>query len=81
MYFIINYTVLLLLLKCCHVLVLIQTIPVEELIKGDFKSNFEFLKWFRSLYMANVKSKEYEPVTARDRHEISPLLASPQLCK
>ncbi|XP_028264942.1 uncharacterized protein LOC114438071 [Parambassis ranga] len=55
-----------------------RTIPVDELIKGDFKSNFDILKWFRSLYMANVKGKEYDPVTARDRHDISRLLASPQ---
>ncbi|XP_044066690.1 DNA (cytosine-5-)-methyltransferase 3 beta, duplicate a isoform X2 [Siniperca chuatsi] len=55
-----------------------KTIPVEELIKGDFKSNFEILKWFKVFYTANVKNEEYDPVKARDSHDISPIVASIQ---
>ncbi|KAM7411410.1 hypothetical protein PAMA_021413 [Pampus argenteus] len=55
-----------------------ETIPVEELINGDFKSNFEILRWLKAFYTANVKSEEYDPVKARDGHDISPILASPQ---
>ncbi|XP_042264064.1 DNA (cytosine-5-)-methyltransferase 3 beta, duplicate a isoform X1 [Thunnus maccoyii] len=58
-----------------------KTIPVEELINGDFKSNFEILKWFKAFYVANVKTEEYDPVKARDSHDISPILASPQSWK
>ncbi|XP_068180312.1 DNA (cytosine-5-)-methyltransferase 3 beta, duplicate a [Antennarius striatus] len=50
-----------------------RTIPVDRLIMGDFKSNFEFLKWFRGFYKANVKSLEYDPVKARGILEISPI--------
>ncbi|XP_070695072.1 DNA (cytosine-5-)-methyltransferase 3 beta, duplicate a [Pempheris klunzingeri] len=55
-----------------------KTIPVEELINGDPKSNFEFLKWFKVFYAANVKNEEYDPVKARDSHDISPIVVSPQ---
>ncbi|KAG7215999.1 hypothetical protein INR49_003521 [Caranx melampygus] len=49
-----------------------RTIPVEELIKGDFKSSFEMLKWFKVFCNENVKSSEYDPVKARDGRVISP---------
>uniref|UniRef100_A0A8D3D7T9 DNA (cytosine-5-)-methyltransferase n=1 Tax=Scophthalmus maximus TaxID=52904 RepID=A0A8D3D7T9_SCOMX len=55
-----------------------KTIPVEELIKGDLKSNLETLKWFKALYVANVKREEYDPVKARDSHDISAIVGSPQ---
>ncbi|XP_070824109.1 DNA (cytosine-5-)-methyltransferase 3 beta, duplicate a [Chaetodon trifascialis] len=55
-----------------------RSIPVEELIKGDFKSNFEILKWFKTFYTENVKSEEYDPVKARHCCDISPIVASPQ---
>uniref|UniRef100_A0A8C4I5A5 DNA (cytosine-5-)-methyltransferase n=1 Tax=Dicentrarchus labrax TaxID=13489 RepID=A0A8C4I5A5_DICLA len=55
-----------------------RTIPVEELIKGDFKSNFEMLKWFKAFYTENVKSEEYDPVKARHSHDITPIVASPK---
>ncbi|XP_020785219.2 DNA (cytosine-5-)-methyltransferase 3 beta, duplicate a isoform X2 [Boleophthalmus pectinirostris] len=32
-----------------------KTLPVNELVTGDFRSNFELMKWFRLFYMANVK--------------------------
>nr|XP_046252221.1 DNA (cytosine-5-)-methyltransferase 3 beta, duplicate a isoform X2 [Scatophagus argus] len=55
-----------------------RTIPVEELIKGDFKSNFETMKWFKTFYTANGKNEDYDPVKARDSHDISPIVMSPQ---
>ncbi|XP_071333215.1 DNA (cytosine-5-)-methyltransferase 3 beta, duplicate a isoform X3 [Trachinotus anak] len=55
-----------------------RTIPVEELVKGDFKSNFEIMKWFKVFYTENVKSKEYDPVKARDSHDISPIVVCSQ---
>ncbi|XP_076023137.1 DNA (cytosine-5-)-methyltransferase 3 beta, duplicate a [Genypterus blacodes] len=51
--------------------------PVDKLIKGDFKSNFEFLKWFKYFFTTNVKNEDYDPVKARDSQEISPNLSSP----
>lgn len=53
-------------------------IPVEKLIKGDFQSNLQFLKWLKVFYTANVKSKEYNPVKARNSRDIRPIVASPQ---
>uniref|UniRef100_A0A7N8WXE3 DNA (cytosine-5-)-methyltransferase n=1 Tax=Mastacembelus armatus TaxID=205130 RepID=A0A7N8WXE3_9TELE len=47
-----------------------RTIPVEELIKGDFKRNFEILRWFKAFYEMNVKSEDYDPVKARNSHDI-----------
>lgn len=57
---------------------LIQTIPVEELIKGNFKSNFQILKWFKGFYTANVKNEEYDPVKARDSLDITPVVPQSQ---
>uniref|UniRef100_A0A665T6I3 DNA (cytosine-5-)-methyltransferase n=1 Tax=Echeneis naucrates TaxID=173247 RepID=A0A665T6I3_ECHNA len=51
-----------------------KTIPVEELIKGDLRSNIEILKWLKAFYKANVKSQEYDPVKARDNCGISPIM-------
>uniref|UniRef100_A0AAQ5YC13 DNA (cytosine-5-)-methyltransferase n=1 Tax=Amphiprion ocellaris TaxID=80972 RepID=A0AAQ5YC13_AMPOC len=53
-----------------------KTLPVEELIKGDFKSSFEVLKWFKCFYTENVKSTEYDPVKARNSHDITPIALS-----
>ncbi|XP_041655294.1 DNA (cytosine-5-)-methyltransferase 3 beta, duplicate a isoform X2 [Cheilinus undulatus] len=50
-----------------------KTIPVEELINGDFKISFEILKWFKVFFMANEKN-EYDPVKARGGHDIRPIL-------
>lgn len=55
---------------------LVQAVPVEDLINRDFKSNFEIIKWFKSFYAANVKSEEYDPVKARGSHDIRPLVGS-----
>ncbi|KAF3697204.1 DNA (cytosine-5)-methyltransferase 3B [Channa argus] len=56
-----------------------KNIPVEKLIRGDFTSNFVFLKWFKDFYTANVKSEEYNPVEARDSRDIRPIVASSPL--
>ncbi|XP_026187808.1 uncharacterized protein LOC113145375 isoform X2 [Mastacembelus armatus] len=53
-----------------------RTIPVEELIKGDFKRNFEILRWFKAFYEMNVKSEDYDPVKARNSHDVSPIVVS-----
>ncbi|KAG7519863.1 DNA (cytosine-5)-methyltransferase 3A-like [Solea senegalensis] len=53
-----------------------RSIPVENLLKGDLKSNFEIIKWFKAFYTANVKREEYDPVKARNGHDISPVVPS-----
>uniref|UniRef100_A0A671VLT5 DNA (cytosine-5-)-methyltransferase n=1 Tax=Sparus aurata TaxID=8175 RepID=A0A671VLT5_SPAAU len=55
-----------------------RTIPIEELIKGDSKSNFEILKWFKAFYIANMKSEENDHVKAQDNRDTSPVPSSPQ---
>ncbi|XP_034028908.1 DNA (cytosine-5-)-methyltransferase 3 beta, duplicate a [Thalassophryne amazonica] len=56
-----------------------KTFPVEELARGDFKSNFELMKWFKAFYTANVKSEDYDAVKARKNQEVRPIVASPIL--
>ena len=41
-------------------------IPVENLVKGKFQDNFEFVQWFKKFFDANFDGKEYDPVAARD---------------
>uniref|UniRef100_UPI003AAC113C DNA (cytosine-5-)-methyltransferase 3 beta, duplicate a n=1 Tax=Centroberyx gerrardi TaxID=166262 RepID=UPI003AAC113C len=53
-----------------------KPIPVEELIKGNFKTSFSMLKWFKVFFSANVKNKDYDPLKARDGQEISPSVSS-----
>uniref|UniRef100_A0A8C6MG11 DNA (cytosine-5-)-methyltransferase n=1 Tax=Nothobranchius furzeri TaxID=105023 RepID=A0A8C6MG11_NOTFU len=53
-----------------------RTIPVDELIERDLKSSFEFLKWFKVFYAANVNDKDYDPVKARNGQAIDPLQSS-----
>ncbi|XP_037095214.1 DNA (cytosine-5)-methyltransferase 3C-like isoform X2 [Syngnathus acus] len=48
-----------------------KSIPADELIKGDFEINLEFLSWFKAFYTANVTDKEYDAVTARNNCDIS----------
>lgn len=44
---------------------LLQPILAEELIKGKFRPNYTFLKWFRKFFDANSTGKVYDPVKAR----------------
>ncbi|XP_060787948.1 DNA (cytosine-5-)-methyltransferase 3 beta, duplicate a isoform X3 [Neoarius graeffei] len=48
-----------------------KSIPVEELITGKFRCNFNFLKWFRKFFQANMNGQEYNPVEARNGQEIA----------
>ncbi|XP_074537363.1 DNA (cytosine-5-)-methyltransferase 3 beta, duplicate a [Halichoeres trimaculatus] len=52
---------------------IVKTIPVEELIKGDFRCSFDTLKWFKAFFAANEKSG-YDPVKARNSCDIRPIL-------
>lgn len=52
---------------------------MDDLIKRDSKSNYDFLKWLKVLHAANEHDKEYDPVKARNGQKISPLLVSRQL--
>ncbi|KAF7663583.1 hypothetical protein LDENG_00205980 [Lucifuga dentata] len=61
-----------------------KTVPVDKLLNGTFKSNFDFLKWFRAFFTANVKNEnlkngDYDPVKARNGQDISPNLSSPRV--
>uniref|UniRef100_H3D4L6 DNA (cytosine-5-)-methyltransferase n=1 Tax=Tetraodon nigroviridis TaxID=99883 RepID=H3D4L6_TETNG len=51
-----------------------KSIPVEALVKGDFRSNLELLKWFKVFYTTSAKDEEYDPVRARHNSDIRPLL-------
>uniref|UniRef100_A0A8C2X6I4 DNA (cytosine-5-)-methyltransferase n=1 Tax=Cyclopterus lumpus TaxID=8103 RepID=A0A8C2X6I4_CYCLU len=51
-----------------------KAIPVEELIQGNSKMNFEVLKWFKAFYVVNGKNEGYDPVKARDGQDISPIV-------
>lgn len=63
------------------IVVLIQDIPVENIINREFKSNFDTIKWFKVFYQANVKTKEYNAVEARNGRNILPFVASKELGK
>ncbi|XP_034091529.1 DNA (cytosine-5)-methyltransferase 3A-like isoform X4 [Gymnodraco acuticeps] len=56
-----------------------KTIPIVELIRGDSQINFEFIKWFKALYLANQKRQGYNPVRARGGKKISPTVATTNL--
>ncbi|XP_068453357.1 DNA (cytosine-5-)-methyltransferase 3 beta, duplicate a [Clinocottus analis] len=56
-----------------------KVIPVEELIKGNSKINFEVIKWFKAFYLENVKNEGYDPVKARDSQDISPIVVPQKL--
>ncbi|XP_019720741.1 DNA (cytosine-5)-methyltransferase 3B-like isoform X2 [Hippocampus comes] len=53
-----------------------RSIPSDELIRGDFKINLEFLLWFKAFYTANVTDEEYDAVNARNNRDISLYLPS-----
>ncbi|TNN73296.1 DNA (cytosine-5)-methyltransferase 3B [Liparis tanakae] len=56
-----------------------KALPVEELIKGNSKRNFELLKWFKAFFVVNVKSKGYDAVKARGGQDISSLVVPHKL--
>ncbi|XP_029012751.1 DNA (cytosine-5-)-methyltransferase 3 beta, duplicate a isoform X2 [Betta splendens] len=51
-----------------------QIIPIKTLVKGEFQSNFEFLKWLKVFCTANVKRDKYDAVKARNSHNIRPIV-------
>uniref|UniRef100_H2SKN2 DNA (cytosine-5-)-methyltransferase n=2 Tax=Takifugu rubripes TaxID=31033 RepID=H2SKN2_TAKRU len=51
-----------------------RTVPVDNLIIGDFQSNLDLLRWLKSFYTTNVRDEEYDPVKARHNLDISPAL-------
>uniref|UniRef100_A0A8C5G4Q9 DNA (cytosine-5-)-methyltransferase n=1 Tax=Gouania willdenowi TaxID=441366 RepID=A0A8C5G4Q9_GOUWI len=53
-----------------------KVLPVEQLIKGAFKSTFDTWKWFKGVYAANVTSDHYDAVKARNSCDIIPLMAA-----
>ncbi|KAM4738365.1 DNA (cytosine-5-)-methyltransferase 3 beta, duplicate a isoform 2-T3 [Anableps anableps] len=55
-----------------------KTIPVDGLIEGDFKTCYEFMKWFKLFYTENTKNKEYNPVKAPNSSNINPIATSSQ---
>ncbi|XP_076859796.1 DNA (cytosine-5-)-methyltransferase 3 beta, duplicate a isoform X2 [Brachyhypopomus gauderio] len=61
-----------------------KSIPAEELITGNFKPNFAFLKWFKKFFQTNLNAQTYNPVEARKGQEIAlarPSLKSPHVSK
>nr|XP_061802999.1 DNA (cytosine-5)-methyltransferase 3C-like [Nerophis lumbriciformis] len=49
-----------------------KNIQLEQLIKGDFQVNFDFLLWFKTFCSANVINEDYDAVKARNQRDIRP---------
>ncbi|KAJ8360912.1 hypothetical protein SKAU_G00174370 [Synaphobranchus kaupii] len=47
-----------------------KSVPVEDLIKGKFRDNFTFLKWFKKFFDVNFRGQIYCPLEARDGQTI-----------
>lgn len=45
--------------------ILLQTIPVDRLVKGKFQDNFEFIQWFKKFFDANYDGTEYDALYER----------------
>ncbi|CAD7676308.1 unnamed protein product [Nyctereutes procyonoides] len=60
-----------------------KIIPVDKLVKGKFRENFEFVQWFKKFFDANYDGKDYDPVAARQGQEtaVAPSLVAPALNK
>ncbi|KAM8936392.1 microtubule-associated protein RP/EB family member 1-like [Lycaon pictus] len=60
-----------------------KIIPVDQLVKGKFQDNFEFVQWFKKFFDANYDGKDYDPVAARQGQEtaVAPSLVAPALNK
>ncbi|KAI1890264.1 hypothetical protein AGOR_G00151930 [Albula goreensis] len=50
-----------------------KTVPVEQLIRGNFKDSFTFLKWFKKFFDVNFHDQVYCPLEARDGQDIQPV--------
>ncbi|XP_077369408.1 DNA (cytosine-5)-methyltransferase 3C-like isoform X2 [Festucalex cinctus] len=58
-----------------------RSIPSDELIKGDFQINLDFLLWFKAFYTANVMDENYDAMSARNNCDISLYLPSKRSAK
>ncbi|XP_061075037.1 uncharacterized protein LOC133109631 [Conger conger] len=47
-----------------------ESVPVEDLIKGKFRDNFSFLKWFKKFFDVNDSGQTYSPLEARNGQSI-----------
>uniref|UniRef100_A0A452U956 Calponin-homology (CH) domain-containing protein n=1 Tax=Ursus maritimus TaxID=29073 RepID=A0A452U956_URSMA len=43
-----------------------KIIPVDRLVKGMFRDNFEFVQWLKKFFDANHDGKDYDAVAARN---------------
>ena len=43
----------------------LQTAPIEKLVKGRFQDNFEFCQWFKKFFDANYDGEEYNALEMR----------------
>jgi len=44
-----------------------KTVPINNMVKGNMKSNLEFMQWFVLLFDANYEVHEYDPVKERKK--------------
>uniref|UniRef100_W5MEM5 DNA (cytosine-5-)-methyltransferase n=1 Tax=Lepisosteus oculatus TaxID=7918 RepID=W5MEM5_LEPOC len=54
-----------------------KVIPVDELVKGAFQINFQFLKWFKKFFDANFYGQIYNALTAREGQIVLPVTEKP----
>ncbi|XP_051963958.1 uncharacterized protein LOC127630461 isoform X2 [Xyrauchen texanus] len=49
-----------------------KSVPVDELLKGNIRSTFTFLKWFMTFFLTNEGQERqlYNPIEARDGQDI-----------
>lgn len=43
-----------------------KKIPIDQITKGNFLDNFQFLQWFRKFFDVNFDGRAYDAVAARD---------------
>uniref|UniRef100_A0AAY4DP47 DNA (cytosine-5-)-methyltransferase n=1 Tax=Denticeps clupeoides TaxID=299321 RepID=A0AAY4DP47_9TELE len=51
-----------------------KTLPVEELLQGDFQDSLELLLWFKVFFDRNFVGQKYSPVIVRGGQDMMPLL-------
>lgn len=50
--------------------VTLQMVPIDKLVKGKFQDNFEFLQWFKKFFDANYVGTEYDALAVRNGEQI-----------
>lgn len=48
------------------VLIPLQIVPIDKLVKGKFQDNFEFVQWFKKFFDANMVAQDYDALAARN---------------